>query len=95
MSLTLCVLLWAHDGQAEALVAYEDRVLALLPDHGGVVLQRARTAGTGDEPLEVQLLRLESPAALDGYLADPRRTALSGDRDRAIARTQILTVDLV
>jgi hypothetical protein len=95
MSLTLCVLLWAHEGQAEALVSYEDQVLALLPDHGGTVLQRARTAGTGDEPLEVHLLRFPSPAAMDGYLADARRTALSDGRDRAIARTQILTVDLV
>ena len=41
MSLTLCVLLWARPGADDALVAYEDQALALVPGHGGRVLQRA------------------------------------------------------
>ena len=35
MSRTLCVLLWAQPGAQAALTAYEDRVLRLVPDHGG------------------------------------------------------------
>jgi len=94
MVVTLCVLCWARDGCAAELVAYEDRVLALVPDHGGRVLQRARTAGERGEPLEVHLLQFPSEAALDAYLGDERRAALAADREAAIDRTQILRVEL-
>jgi uncharacterized protein (DUF1330 family) len=93
--LTMCVLLWARPGQDDALADYEDRVLALVPEHGGRVLQRARGDGAGDQPLEVQILEFPSPAALGAYMDDGRRTALAGDRDRAIARTEVINVELI
>ena len=94
MSVNLCVLLWATaDGHTD-LVAYEDAVLALLPDHGAQVLQRVRTQGEPtDQPYEVHLLEFPSEEALDEYLRDPRRLAIADQRDRAIARTEILRVD--
>ena len=95
MSLTLCVLLWARPGAADALAAYEDQVLNLVPEHGGQVLQRARGSGQGGQPLEIQFLEFPSAAALDEYMADGRRTALANVRDRAIARTQVINVDMV
>lgn len=95
MSLTLCVLLWARPGAADALAAYEDQVLDLVPQHGGQVLQRARGSDEGGQPLEIQLLEFPSAAALDEYMADGRRTALAYIRDRAIARTQVINVELV
>ena len=88
----LCVLLWAHPGQEDALVAYEDRVLALVPAHGGAVLQRARTSGDDGHPLEVQLLRFPSEDAMQSYLADDRRVALAAERDRVVARTELMRV---
>lgn len=93
-SLTLFVRLWAHDGQSRALEAYEDEVLALLPEHGARALHRlrARDERRADEPDEVHLLEFPNAAALDGYLADPRRAALGGRRDQAIARTEILRI---
>jgi uncharacterized protein (DUF1330 family) len=97
VSLTLCVLLWPRPGQDEALVAYEDEVLALLADHDGRVVHRARTVDTprlDDEPLEVQLLEFADEASLDRFMADERRVALADQRDRAIERTQVLRVDL-
>jgi hypothetical protein len=36
----LCILLWPRKGRAAELVAYEDKVLQLIPDHGGTVMQR-------------------------------------------------------
>ena len=93
--LTLCVLLWAHPGAEEALTAYEDQVLALVPDYGGKVISRARSSGAGGYPLEVHLLEFPSPQALDAYTADCRRQALAGDRDRVIARTEVIEVDLI
>ena len=58
VELTLCVLLWAREGQAAALVEYEDQVLQLISEHGGTVLQRARTTGTDGDPLEIQFFFL-------------------------------------
>ncbi|MER5183486.1 DUF1330 domain-containing protein [Streptomyces sp. NPDC002896] len=95
MTVQLCVLLWARAGAAEALVAYEDKVLALLGEHGGRVLQRARTNGAEGAPTEVQLIEFASQAGYDGFMADERRTALAGERDAAIARTDIHPVELV
>jgi hypothetical protein len=34
-------------------------------------------------------------AALDDYMTDGRRLALSDERDRAIARTQVINVELI
>jgi uncharacterized protein (DUF1330 family) len=95
MSRTLCVLLWAQPGAQAALTAYEDRVLRLVPDHGGRVLQRGRGRGAEGQPAEIQFIDFPSQAALDAYMADPRRTALAADRDRAVARTEIIDVELV
>ena len=94
MRVNLCVLLWATDGGHIDLVAYEDAVLALLPEHGARVLQRVRTHDAPtDQPYEVHLLEFPSEQALDAYLGDPRRLAFASQRDRAIARTEILRVE--
>jgi hypothetical protein len=95
MSLMLCVLLWAKPGAEDALVAYEDRVLGLVPDHGGRVVQRARSSGTEGRPLEIQLLEFPSAAELSDYITDGRRLLLADERDRAIARTEVIDVEMV
>jgi uncharacterized protein (DUF1330 family) len=95
MSLTLCVLLWAKPDAEDALVAYENRVLDLVPEHGGSVLQRARSSGADGQPLEIQLLEFPSGAALSDYMTDGRRLSLADERDRAVARTEVIDVELV
>jgi uncharacterized protein (DUF1330 family) len=90
----LCVLLWARPGATEALVAYEDKVLALLGEHGGRLVQRARADGADGRPDEIQLIEFSSQAGYEGYMADARRTALAGERDAAIARTELYPVEL-
>jgi uncharacterized protein (DUF1330 family) len=94
-SVTLCVLLWARAGEERALTAYEDAVLQLLPAHGAHVVQRARTDGANDAPLEIHVLTFPSESALDAYMNDAQRLALAADRDRAIARTEVHRVNLV
>ena len=91
----LCVLLWAREGEEDTLVDYEDRVLALLPDHGACVRQRVRSDGGDGAPLEVHVLEFPSQVALDAYMADERRVGLSALRERGIARTQVLRVEAV
>jgi uncharacterized protein (DUF1330 family) len=91
-----CVLLWAKPGMAAALSAYEDKVLRLVPEHGGRVLERgAVVAGSqheGDPPAEVQLLEMPSEASLDAYVNDPRRLVMAPERDAAIARTYVFRI---
>ncbi|KJR06973.1 MULTISPECIES: hypothetical protein [Gordonia] len=91
----LCCQLWARPGLAADLSAYEDEVLALLPDHGGVLLARALGSGTADVPDETQLIGLPDQAALEAYLADPRRTSRSAERDRVVERTVLFPVRVV
>ena len=91
----LCCLLWAHPGQEAGLTAYEDRVLALVPEHGGSVLQRAVSDGADGRPHEIQLYRFADQAGLDGYLTDPRRAALVTERDRVVAGTEVFPVGLL
>ncbi len=93
MPLTLCVLLWSVDGQEGRLSTYEDEVLALIPEYGGAVASRVRRVG-GDhqQPYEVQVIELPDQDAMDGYLADPRRTALASLRDEVVSRTEIISV---
>ena len=95
MSVVLCVLLWPHPGADDALVQYEDRVLVLVAEHGGRVVQRARGDGLDGAPLEVHTLEFPSREALDSYMSDGRRTALAAERERAVARTDVFEVRLV
>jgi uncharacterized protein (DUF1330 family) len=91
----MCVLLWARPDADDALIAYEDRVLKLVPEHGGTVLNRARSSGADGQPLEIQLLEFPSAAALSDYMTDSRRLALADDRDRAVASTEVINVEII
>jgi uncharacterized protein (DUF1330 family) len=93
--LTLCILLWARPGAEDGLIAYEDRVLRIVPEHGGRVLQRARGSGTAGQPLEIQLLEFPSAQALDAFMTDDRRQSLADDRDKVISKTEVIEVHLV
>ena len=95
MTLTLCVLLWARPGAEDGLIAYEDHVLGIVPAHGGRVLQRARGRGTAGQPLEIQFLEFPSAQAVNAFMTDDRRQSLVGQRDQAIAKTEVIEVQLV
>jgi uncharacterized protein (DUF1330 family) len=90
MTVSMCVLLWAGPGQRDALARYEDAVLALLPDHGGRVVRRVPAIPGGGQPDEIQFLEFGSRDGISSFTADPRRTALVGERDVAVARTDIV-----
>ncbi len=81
MAVTLCVLLTPVAGGATRLVEYEDRVLARLPAHGARLVSRVRAVDPDASPFEVHVIEFPTEAALEGYLADPARQALSGVRD--------------
>lgn len=93
----MCVQLWPVAGKGAELVTYEDAVLALLPDHGGRVVVRARAADPDqvDAAYETQVIEFASDDGLASYLADERRTALAPVRDAAVMRTDVQYVRLV
>ena len=93
MTLQLCVLLWAAEGQEDALTDYENTVLALMPRHGGRVVSRVRRVDGGEGPLEVQLIHLPHASALDAYMADPERLALASAHKSAVARTEVFQTE--
>jgi hypothetical protein len=98
MPITLCVSLWPLPGKEADLAYYEDVVLALLPDHDGRLVVRARAAAfdpTDSKAYEMQVIEFASPAGLAAYMDDERRTTLAHLRDAAIARTELQYVDLV
>src|SRR6266705_4459546 len=92
---TLCVLLWARPGAESGLIAYEDQVLGIASGYGGRVLQRARSGGAGGQPVEIQVLEFPSAQAVQEFMADGRRQSLAGERERVIARTEVIDVQLV
>ncbi len=88
----LCCLLRARPGAEAAMTAYEDEVLALVPDHGGELVSRAIGDGTDGHPHEVHTYRFPDQSAIDAYMADPRRTALLQERDRVVESTVLFPV---
>jgi uncharacterized protein (DUF1330 family) len=94
-ALTLCVMLWATDGRIEDMKDYEDKVLALIADHGGSVVNRLRNIGGDDGPTEIHVLEFPSEKLLNDYMEDDRRLALTADRDRSVARTDVIRVHSV
>jgi hypothetical protein len=69
-------------------------VLKLVGEHDGRVVHRAQADGADGRPVEIQLFEWASQEAMDGYMTDPRRTALSLEREKAVARTEIWPVQM-
>lgn len=90
----LLVLLWAVPGRLQELKEYEDRILKLIVEHGGKVVDRLRNL-EADGPSEVHLLHFSSQLDLDAYMNDGRRLALAHDRERCVARSDVIRVERV
>jgi uncharacterized protein (DUF1330 family) len=91
-SIELCCLLRARPGAEKAMAAYETKVTALVPAHGGELLSRVIGDGADGHPHEVHVYRFPGRAALDAYMADPRRLALAEERDRTVESTVLFPV---
>ena len=88
--ITLTAILWAHEGQHDLLVEYENTVLALIPKYGGRVVERVRADDKTDGPYEVQTIELPDDEALAEYMIDPVRVALAETHAKAIRQTTIV-----
>lgn len=95
MTVTLVAMLWPNDGQEQALIDYEDTVLALIPVHGGRVISRVRKNDETEGPFEVQVIEMPNDEAITAYMTDPIRVALRDTQVSAIARTVVVRGDQV
>ena len=87
---TLVAMLWPNPGEEQALIDYEDTVLALLPAYGCRVVSRVRSSPSSDGPFEVQVIEYPDEDAVAAYMKDPARVALADIHARAIARTEVV-----
>jgi hypothetical protein len=83
--------------QAEAVRAFEDEVLALLPDHGARVVYRGHRAPGQDPslPVEVHLLWFPTRGAFDAYLADERRQSALARHGEVFTQKVVVELDEV
>ena len=73
-----------------AFEAYEEKVLALVPEHGGRLEMRVRSV---DGRTETHLLYFPDEQAFDRYRSDPRRIALAPAWERCGARADVTSVE--
>ena len=94
MVISLCVMYWAKPDTGSDLSSYLNQVLDLITEHGGVVLQRGVTTATDNQPLEVHIMQFESEDMLDNFMGDERRVAFAPERERVIARMEIMRMTM-
>lgn len=92
--LTLAFVGFARDTAPEAR-AYEDAVLALLPDHGARVLFRGHRAPdeARELPAEVHVLWFPDRERFASYMADPRRAELRAAHGSVFDDTLVVEVE--
>jgi hypothetical protein len=71
---------------------YEDKVLALLPKHGGQLEMRVRAI---DGRSETHLIYFPDVQAFESFRSDPVRLAASSEWDRAGARSVVTEVQAI
>ena len=89
-SLTFVLIARIPPEGVSAFAAYEDHVLPLLAEHGGVLQRRLRSA---DGLVEVHVLRYPSAAAHASYRADPRRAEHAPELAASGARIELLQLE--
>ncbi|MBX7269283.1 GNAT family N-acetyltransferase [Micromonospora sp. Llam7] len=85
----LVALVELPDGTVDTGQRYEDTVLARLPRHAGRLERRLRT---GDGRSEVHVIRFDTRAGYEAFLADPERAALRAALGDAAPETRVLEV---
>lgn len=93
--ITIAFVGYARAGETERAVAYEDRVLELLGDHGARLLFRGRRRADQDPalPLEVHVIWFPRRAAMQSFLADERRRALLAEVGEVFTQKIVVEVD--
>jgi uncharacterized protein (DUF1330 family) len=100
-TLYLTVLLFLIPDQEEAFARYENHALSLVTAHGGQVVCRLRPGPEAfispgnEQPYEVHVLSFPTSEAFQEFMQNPTRVAQAHLREQAIARTVIITGQLL
>lgn len=90
--LYITVHLYGKTGVPGEFKAYEAKALGIFKKHGGevwVAYAPSALKGQVDIPDEIQILKISSQSAFDGFMRDPDRTALAEERESVISRTEV------
>lgn len=86
------VKLYGKNGVHGEFRAYEQKALDIFRRHGGEVVaayvpepDKSRT----EFPDEIQILKIADRTAFEGFMKDPERLGLAGERDAVIRKTEV------
>lgn len=93
---TIAVFIYVHPGKENEFFEYESKVLPLLENHNGMLLQRFRpekesllAEEQNDPPFEVHVISFASKAGLESYKNDPERKKYQYLAELSIIRTDV------
>lgn len=86
---------YGPDEMSKAARAFEDEVLALLPEHGArLIFRGTRRKGQPEtEPLEFHVLWFPGQPSLDRFLADERRHAAMRRHGEVFTEKRVVFLD--
>ena len=90
--LYVTVKLYGRNGVRGEFFAYERKALDIFKRHGGEVVAAyvpAPDPSQADFPDEIQILRIADHSAFDGFMRDPERLGMAGERDAVIRKTEV------
>jgi hypothetical protein len=87
--LTFVLIARVPTGGVAGFQAYEEGVLPLLSEHGGLLERRLRN---GDGTVEVHIVSFDSEQNFQRFRSDPRRVALSHLFEASAASTERLAM---
>jgi hypothetical protein len=88
----LTVKLYGKNGIRGEFRAYEKKALDIFRRHGGEVVAAyvpEPDKSQAEFPDEIQILKMADRDAFEGFMKDPERLALSGEREAVIRKTEV------
>lgn len=86
------VKLYGKKGIRGEFRAYEKKALDIFRRHGGEVVAAyvpEPDKSQAEFPDEIQILKIADRNAFEGFMKDPERLGLSGERDAVIRKTEV------
>jgi hypothetical protein len=90
---SLVVSLWLRTDDIAGFESFERAASGVMAKHGGrieQVVRRAADGAHGDGPFEVHVVSFPDWSSFEAYRSDPAFAALQPQRERLIARTEVL-----
>jgi hypothetical protein len=90
MPLLLIVTIWLRTDDIAAFEEFERKAASIMRSYGGKIERAIRLDSAPGGPFEIHIVSFPDEGSFDGYRADPATLALASERERLIARTEIV-----